>query len=211
MKSKQAFIAIIALALLVNACFFASVSSQTIDDSQSIAVALNTPIMDASRTAEDNNVNVTFTFTPTIYGDDTLKIAFLRLNDTVIATATNKTTLANNTANTIDYTFTQNGTYYWNVQLQNTTSFVYAAEPFNMTVVLYVPEPTATPSPTPSPSPTPVPTAVPTIPPTIAPTATPSPTPEPEPAIDTWTIVIIAVIAIIAIGAAVVLVLGRKK
>lgn len=216
MKSKRAYVAIIALALLVNACFFASTSSQT-DDPQAISVALNTPIMDATRTAEDDNITVTFTFTPTIYGDDSLKLALLEittLSGSVVDTVTNRTTLANNTASTIDYSFTKNGTYLWNVQLQNSTNFVYAAESFNLTVTLYALNPTPTPSPSPSPSPSLTPTVTPTptpVPPTTTPTATPSPAPEPEAAMDTWTVVIIAVIAIIAVGAAVVLVLGRKK
>jgi cell division septation protein DedD len=122
-----------------------------------------------------------------------------------------RSAISNNTANTIDYVFTQNGTYFWNIRLENQTGSVMATAAFNLTVAVHVPDATATPSPSPTPAPTAEPTAIPTVSPTIAPTPTPSPTPEPEPAIDTWTVVIIAVIAIIAVGAAVVLVLGRKK
>ncbi len=208
MKIRQSYIAIIALALLIGASLFSSAQSQAINEPQSIQVTLNTPVTNATIT---DNFNVTFTFTPIISGNDTLKLALLKIDDKVITTATNKTNLVTNITNVIEYTFTQNGTYLWNIQLQNSTGFVYAAEPFNITISIYTPEPTPTPSPTPLPvTPTPAPvTPSPTLMPTLTPT--PTPTPEFEPGIDTWTIVIIAVIAIIAIGAAVLLFLGRKK
>jgi hypothetical protein len=211
MRSKQVYLTLTILGLLIS-CFF--VQPALSDDPtpeptpipQTLAVSLISP---NNETKVTNSFNVSFTFKPTLSGSDNIEGADLFINGSKVGE--NQTAIANNQNNIIYYAFTSNGTSTWTVKVRNSTN-VITADLFSITMEVHVVDPTPTPSPSPSPSPTPTVTPTPTpVPPTYKPTATPTPTPEPEPALDTWTVVIIAVIAIIAVGAIVVLVLGRKK
>ncbi len=201
MSSKQAITVILFLALLISGCFVPFAASQETETPETISVTLNTP---ETNTTKTDNLNVTFTYTPVLLtaGDEKFYGANLVLNGSIMGAATNQTAIANNTANTITYKFTENGTYQWNIRIQNRTNVMTAPEPFNLTVTVYVPDPTPTPTPTPSPSPTPVPTAVPTATPTPTPILTPTPTPPPDTGLSTWAIVIIIVFVVSGVLAA---------
>lgn len=208
MQIKQAYIAIIILTLLASACFFtvAKVDAQS-TDVESISVALETP---ANNTAKTDNFNITFTYIPILLGSDKFMRATLELNNTV-TTVTNQTAISNNTANSISYTFSGNGTYYWNIRLENTTTAVNATTgPRNITVAVYVPNPTPTPTPTPAPTATPTKTPTPTATPIATATPTPTPPPTTNDVLGTWGIVIVAIVIIAVVGALAIVMLRRR-
>ena len=93
---------------------------------------------------------------------------------------------ANPSAATTTVTFTQNGTYTFELSADDGVHAVaYDAMIVNVQTGSPTPTPTPTPTatPTPTPSPTPTPTPTPTATPTPTPTATPTPTPTVKPAI----------------------------
>jgi hypothetical protein len=206
MKSKQTYLAFVILLLLLNGCFVSLANSQE-ETAETLTVTLNTP--------SDGSTIATFgcnlTYTPTVINASFLS-ATLFINGTATA-ATNQTAIENATSNRIEYTFTSNGTYLWDVRVQdNNTHTVGATANFTL-IVSVLPEPTPTPTPTPTPAPTPTPTPTPS--PTPEPTPSPTPTPTPEPtaeplAIDGWLIGIIALI-VVAVVLAVVIVFLRNE
>ncbi|MCL5876316.1 MAG: hypothetical protein M1540_00705 [Candidatus Bathyarchaeota archaeon] len=209
MKIKRAYISILLFTLLASALLVNIAGTNAQEESvESITVVLNAP---ANNTGKTDNFNVTFTYIPYLLGSGQFYGANLVLNGSIVQSATNQSAISNNVVNSISYTFTANGTYYWNIRLQNSTHAVISDEPRNITLAVYVPDPTATPTPTPAPTATPTPTPAPTATPTPKP-ATPTPTPEP-PAdlLGTWGIVIIAIIVIAAVGVIAILVLRRRN
>jgi hypothetical protein len=206
MKSKQAAIAILILLFLFNGYLFSLGGSQD-ETAQTLIVTLFTPADGSSITT----YNCNFTYRPTITGTDTFISAKLIINGTE-TTAANQTAIVNAASNRISYTFSSNGTYIWNVQVQNSTNNIVSPVNFTITVAVPLePAPTLTPNPTPAPTsmPTPTPTPTPTT------TATPTPTPTPTPSsgtivTDGWTILIIGLV-ILAIILAVAIVFLRKE
>jgi hypothetical protein len=164
----------------------------------SIAVALKAP---DNGTTVKNDFNCSFIFVPTLSGTDKFYSAALVVNGT--SYGGNQTVISNGVNNTIYYKFTANGTYNWNIRLQNSTHTVTAPSNYNFTVAVYVaPEPTPTPVATPTPTPSPIP---------ATPTATPTPTPAPDnSSLTTWAIVIIIVFVISAVLAIVLILLRRR-
>jgi outer membrane biosynthesis protein TonB len=207
MKSKQTYLALLVLFLLLNGCFVALATSQDEASEETLTVALNTP----SDGSTINTFGCNFTYTPTVINASFLS-ATLFINGTATA-ATNQTAIENETSNRIEYTFTSNGTYLWNVLVQdNNTQSVTATTDFTL-IVLVLPEPTPTPTPTPTPSPTPTPTPTPSPTPEPTPSPTPTPTPEPTPepfSVDGWMIGIIILI-VLAVILAVVIVFLRHE
>ncbi len=164
-----------------------------------IAVTLKSP---DNGTTISNDFNCSFVYYPTISGTDKFFGASLIVNGTLVAS--NTTAVTANTNNTIYYKFSQNGTYSWNIRLQNSTNNVSAPSDYNFTVAVYV-APTATPTPAPTATPTPAPTAHPA-------TATPTPTPEPDNSVlSMWAIIIIVVFVICGVLVAVLVLLRRKS
>ncbi|MCL5949496.1 MAG: hypothetical protein M1490_03350 [Candidatus Bathyarchaeota archaeon] len=171
-----------------------------IPQSTLLSVKLKSPSNDATIT---NKFNVSFVFVPSINGTDKFSKASLWVNGTIVAT--NSTALVADADNTIYYEFHDNGTYRWNIRLENSTHPVSAASNYNFTLAIQEASPTATPTPTPTP--TPIVTASPTPRPA---TATPSPTPAPEIGIDLWTLIIIAVIVFSVVLIITIFLLRRK-
>jgi hypothetical protein len=165
MKIKSAPLAILVLLLLINGCLFATVNSQ--ETAKTLTVTLGSPSDGATLTTWGCN----FTYTPVII-DDAFVDAKLYINGT--QAATNQSPIENATSNRIPYTFTANGTYLWEIKVQNSSHTISPSANFTINVIV-PPEPTPTPAPTTTPTPTPTPT------PTVTPTATPSPTPTPTP------------------------------
>jgi hypothetical protein len=207
MTTNKTHIITLVLALLISGCI-ASFTTNTVAQAQepeSIAVTLYTP---ENNTVASSSLNVTFSYTPVIVGNPSYLSANLVLNDTIYDS--NQTIITKNTYNSIRHEFTTNGTYLWNIRLQNSTTAVFASEPFLLNVTVIVPNPTATPTPTPAPTatPTPAPTATSTATPTATPTPTPAPT---ETGLGTWTIVAIAVVVIVVVGALAIFLLRRRQ
>jgi hypothetical protein len=208
MKSKSAVIVAFILVLLLNLSYFALTNSQT-ETPQTLTVTLNTPSDGSTLTTLDCN----FTYTPTLLGNNSLSGAKLIINGT---DAVYQSSPQNSTTNRIAYTFTANGTYIWNIKVQdNATNVVAAAANFTVTISV-PPAPTPTPIPTPYPTPTVTPTPTPT--PTLAPTATPTPTPSPSPTpkptaqpfvVDSWSILLIALIVLAVLFALLIVILWR--
>lgn len=127
--------------------------------------------------------NVSFVYYPFSYGASRFYRASLMVNGSNVAI--NQTKIIDNGYNTIYYKFPSNGTYLWNVRVENETHTVLGYQNFILTVGYVDPSPTPTPTPTNSTSPTPAPTAPPTNFPTEKPTPTTTPhptiTPEPKP------------------------------
>lgn len=213
MKPNKTQIISLVLALLISGWFvyFTTNIEAQAQEPESIAVKLYSP---ENYTVASSSINVTFTYTPLIMGNPSYLSANLVLNGTVYDS--NQTTITKNTNNTINHVFTSNGTYLWNIRLQNSTTVVFANEPFMLNVTVYVPDPTATPTPTPAPTATPkptiTPTPIPTATPTSTPTVTPTPTPVPtETGLGTWTIVAIAIVVIVVIGALSIFFIRRRQ
>jgi hypothetical protein len=166
-----------------------------------IAVSLKAP---DNGTTVTNSLNCSFVFVPTIFGSDHFTSASLVING--IEYATNQTKLIADENNTIYFKFNNNGTYNWNIRLQNDTNTVSAPSNYNFTVSVYVaPEATSTPAPTATS--TPVPTAAPTN--TESP-PTPTPAPDNE-SLSTWAIVIIIVLVISVLLVVVLIMLRRRQ
>ncbi len=166
----------------------------------SIAVSLKAP---DNGTTVSNDFNCTFTYVPTLSGTTKFYGASLVVNNTIVAY--NQTAIIAGENNTINYKFSSNGTYNWNIRLQNDTNTVTAPSNYNFTVSVYV-APTATPTPAVTQTPTPIPTATTTATPTATPTSSPDDT-----AFTTWLIVIIIVFVISGVLVAVLLLLRRRQ
>jgi hypothetical protein len=206
MKSKQVSIAILILLFLLDGYVISLGSSQD-GTAQTLMVTLFTPA-DGSTIA---TYNCNFTYRPTITGTDTFISAKLIINGTETV-AVNQTAILNAASNRISYTFSSNGTYVWNVQVQNSTNSIVSPVNFIITVAV-PPEPTPTSTPTPTPAPTSTPTPTPT--PTTTPTATPTPTPTPTPTsktivVDGWIILIIGLVTLAIILAGVIVFLRKE-
>ncbi len=215
MKIKQAYTAIFILTILANAYLVYVAGTEAQVTTPTLTVGLNKP---DNNTAKTDNFNQTFTFTPILTTSDSFQRATLILNGTFAAT--NQTAISNNTVSSISYTFTGNGTWFWDIQLEATnhspvTSTEYSATLLgarNITVAVFIPNPT--PTPTPTPSPTATPTLTPTTTPIVTPTASPTPTPTPPPStndvLSTWTIVAIAIVVIAVVGGIAIFMLRRR-
>jgi hypothetical protein len=147
MTTKQACLALIALTLLVSICSVPyvfgdnfSVTSETTETvspfqadllDSNLTVALSTPAFNASIT---NDFNTSFTFVPTYNGTGQLFGADLRVNGTSVAS--NSTALVANQTNTIYYKFPSNGTYFWNVRVQDDAYVISAPNDFNLSVAV---------------------------------------------------------------------------
>ena len=206
MKSKQAGLLVFTLFCLLGGTVFSLVSSQDVGP-QTLAVTLYGPGDGSTITSYSLN----FTYRPTITGNDTFVIAKLVINGSLTAAA-NQTAIINAASNQISYTFSSNGTYLWNVQVQNSTNTIVSAVDFTVKVAV-PPEPTPTPAPTPTaaPTPTPTPTPAPTATPTPTPPASPSPKPTPAKfTVDVWTILVIGLVILAVILAAVIVFLRKE-
>jgi hypothetical protein len=209
MKIQRVHISILVLTLLVITLSVNVTSTQAQTTEQSLSVTLGNP---ANNTAKTDNFNVTFAYTPYIVGSDKYYGSSLVVNGSVVAS--NQTAITNNSENSITYSFASNGTYYWNIRVQNTTHIATAAEPRNITLAVVVPNPTVTPTPTPTATPTPTPlvTPTPTTAPTSTPTITPTPTPEPTgQGLDTWVLVAIAIVVIAVVGFIAIFIIRRRN
>lgn len=206
MKNKQTYLACLILILVFNGCLLSFASSQD-ETPQTLTVALNAPFDGSIITTWNCN----FSYVPTITGSDSFVIARLILNGTE-TTATNQTFIQNAVPNKITYTFASNGTYLWNVEVQNSTNSVVASANNTLTVSV-APEPTPTPTPTetPAPTPTPTPTPAPTPEPTPSPSPTPTPEPTAEPLVIDGSMIVIIVLIVLAIVLAVVIVFLRNE
>ncbi|MFA5572190.1 MAG: hypothetical protein WDA42_03710 [Candidatus Bathyarchaeia archaeon] len=219
MNNKQVYLAFTVFTLLVCSCLVPIVTSEESPTPtptetpeptptpivyENISVTLKKPIHNETIT---DNQNVSFVFEPCINGTDKFYRADLIVNGSIVAS--NETTLTAFTDNTINYKLPVNGTYNWNIRLENSSKIVMAETDFNLTVAIYEPDPTPTPTPTPSPTLTPTPTP---YTPTVTPTKLPTPTPTPEPPveIDAWTIVIIAIFVFSGVLIGTVLLLRRR-
>lgn len=126
---------------------YVTYTTSTPATSESLTVELNQPLNASTTTMFPNNFN----YTPTLLGSDSFKNASLIINGSSVAS--NSSALSNATLNTIAYTFAENGTYLWNVQVYNSTHAVQATNNFTLTVGVYeAPEPTPTPTPTATPT-----------------------------------------------------------
>jgi len=146
MTIKQAYLALIALTLLFSVCF---VSFSNIDAPSASAQETNT-ISPFQETEPDNisvsllspahnatissGYNCSFIFVPAINGTDHFLGASLVVNGSVVTT--NQTAITAYQNNTIYYKFPSNGTYTWNIGIQNTTNVVWAPADFNLTVAV---------------------------------------------------------------------------
>jgi hypothetical protein len=203
--NKQAVTVILVLFFLFSASAFSLASSQTSE--QTLTVALNSP----SNGSTITTLSCDFTYMPTIHGTDSFIGAKLIVNGSE-TTATNQTAIVNMGVNRLSYTFASNGTYIWNIRVQNGTHSIDAPASFTL-IVAVPPTPTPTPSPTAEPTPSPSSTPVPTVAPTQTPTQTPTPTPTPATlpiTIDGLSILIIGLF-ILAIILAVVIVSLRNS
>ena len=105
---------------------------ESLGGSQSLTVSLNSPSSGASL----SSLSVDFAFTPIVY-DDTIQNCSLWNNETSWGLKQmNTTPVANNSQNTISYTFGSQGTYIWNVQCCNTTDCVFASNNYTLTIDL---------------------------------------------------------------------------
>lgn len=174
-----------------------------IPEDTSIAVALKSPANDVT---VKNSFNVSFVFVPSINGvNNQFYGASLYVNGT--KAETNQTAIIAGENNTIYLEFTKNGTYTWNIKLDNETNSVSAPSDYNFTLAVHT-SPSATATPTPSPTPTTTPTTRPTATPTR--TATPTPTPPAEAGLDLWTLVIVAVIVFSIVLIVTIILLKRR-
>jgi hypothetical protein len=206
MRSRNGYLALLILGLLANGCFVSLVSSQGDQTFALLTVTINTPVNATTVTAFNNS----FTYIPVINGtNDYFIIAKLYINGTETS-ATNQTAIANDTSNTIQYSFTANGTYLWNVQVRNSTTVVFASANYTLNVSVYVPAPTPTPSPTSEPTTASTPTTTPTATSTPTPTASPSPTPA-HSGLSAWGITIIGVFVLVGILIVIMLILRSRR
>jgi hypothetical protein len=210
MNIKKIYLPILILSLLASIVCLVPIASSQVTNEESVKVSILAPNDNATITS---SLNVSFVFLPTIIGSDKYTEASLWVNNSRVSY--NQTAITENANNTIYYKFSTNGTYYWNIKVANSTNIVSATKDYNFTLSVYVaPEatPTPTPSPSPTPTPAPTPTATPTAIPTVAPTVRPSPTPEPNAFnLDTWTLIIIAILVVVIIGAVVLVFLRRRQ
>lgn len=206
MKSKPAYTVALILFLLINTCLISFVSSQS-----TLSVVLNTPVDNSTTGTFANN----FTYTPTLTGDDSFLNATLVINGAKTSAA-NQTAIQNEASNRIEYTFSANGTYQWNIQVYtNNSQSATASANFTLTVTV-LPAATPTPAPSPTPEKTPTPTATPTAAPTASPTPEPTPTETPIPtaepvAIDGSTVLVIGLVVLAVVFALVIVFLWRAS
>jgi hypothetical protein len=97
-------------------------------------VTLNSPKNGA--VMAPSGLSMSFTFTPICYGD-TITGASLWTNEggSWHLTASNATTVQNNTQNTITHAFTARGSYTWNIRVANSSSYAFASANFTVTVL----------------------------------------------------------------------------
>ena len=132
MKSKQAAALILTVFFLLNAFALSLVSSQDTGP-QTLIVTLLTPADGSTITTYDCN----FTYRPTITGNDNFVVAKLIVNGSVTASA-NQSAIINAASNRLSYTFGSNGTYVWNVQVQNSTNSVVSPVSFTISIWLFL-------------------------------------------------------------------------
>jgi hypothetical protein len=96
-----------------------------------LSVTLDTPINGASLSATP----VSFSFTPTSYGT-TITSASLWTNASgTWASAITITSVVNGSSNTINFTFSATGVYIWNIQITNSTYYVFAPSNYTLTIL----------------------------------------------------------------------------
>ncbi|MGD6853389.1 MAG: hypothetical protein ACQCN6_15120 [Candidatus Bathyarchaeia archaeon] len=145
MTIKQAYLAIIALSLLVSICSVPLAQSdesssspeptitispfQATEEFENISVSILSPVHNTTIT---DDLNCSFIYKPAINGTGNFLGASLMVNGSIVAT--NQTALTPYANNAISYKFPSNGTYVWNIGVQNISNVVWAAEDFNLTV-----------------------------------------------------------------------------
>ncbi len=150
MNNKKAYMGLAVFMLIIASCFVPSVLSENSSapiqtnsitpfaegDPENISVTLLAPVHNDTIST---NSNVSFTFKPAINGSDIFYGASLVIDGAI--KASNQSAIVPYENNTIYYDFgpTPNGTYTWNIRLQNTSHTVLAPTDFNMTIG--IPEP----------------------------------------------------------------------
>lgn len=108
---------------------------------ESISLVLDAPANESTVTMFAQTMN----YTPILIGSDNFSNATLYVNNSPVAY--NQTAIENATVNNLSYTFPENGTYLWDVQVWNSTMPVWSSNGnFTLTVGVYEPDPTATPT-----------------------------------------------------------------
>lgn len=95
------------------------------------SVVLNQPTNDATSQSRD----ILFNYTVTFYGSDIQNSSiWANVSGTWQRVAWNTTTITNGTIHTIGHTFTVDATYIWNIQVFNSTSYVFAISNFTLSI-----------------------------------------------------------------------------
>lgn len=148
MNNKKAYMGLAVFMLIIASCFVPSVLSENSSapiqtnsvtpfaegDPQNMSVSLVTPILNETIT---NDMNVSFTFYPSINGTDQITGASLWVNGSRVTY--NQTAIAPWANNTIYYRLAGNGTYLWNIKLENSSDIISAPADYSLTIA--VPEP----------------------------------------------------------------------
>lgn len=99
---------------------------------ENVVVLLNQPSDGATKYSKV----VEFTYTPIFYQTIQNTSLWLNVSGTWQRAVWNNTVITNNTLNVISYTFTDSGTFIWNIQGYNSTDYIFAE--FNRTLFLSV-------------------------------------------------------------------------
>lgn len=145
MNNKKAHMGLAVFMLIIASCFVPSVLSENSSapiqtnsvtpfaagEPENMSVTLLAPVLNATISTSSN---VSFTFVPAINGTDIFWGASLVVNGSI--KASNQSAIVPYQNNTIYYDFgaTPNGTYTWNIRLQNTTITVMAPTDNNLTI-----------------------------------------------------------------------------
>jgi hypothetical protein len=111
---------------------FSIFCNYTTADTSANTVTLNTP---ESGAYNYTGTQINFTYTPQMFQDinnSLLTIWFS--NQSLYCTIQNTTTIINNTANGIAFTFSSNAEYLWNVGVSNSTAVQYAATNYTLSI-----------------------------------------------------------------------------
>lgn len=145
MNNKKSYMGLAVFMLIIASCFVPSVLSENSSapiqtnsvtpfaagEPENMSVTLLAPVHNDTIST---NSNVSFTFVPAINGTDIFWGASLTINGA--EKASNQSAIVPYQNNTIYYDFgtTPNGTYTWNIRLQNSTNIVTAPTDFNMSI-----------------------------------------------------------------------------
>jgi hypothetical protein len=147
MNNKKAYMSLAVFILIIASCFVPSVLSENSSapiqtnsitpfaegDLENMSVTLLAPVLNATI---DKDRNVSFTFFPAINGTSQLTGASLWINGS--RAEYNQSAIVPWANNTI-YHKLGDGTYLWNIKLENTTGIISATEDFNLTVTVREP------------------------------------------------------------------------